>query len=179
MSKKTNDIIANYGDYLEIDISTPKFPDATMLVDTDVWDMHDGGRVGAFTGGVRSKYIYARHRVGDKTKLFHHFVLPPSEGKEIDHITHGDMSLIDNRRENIRLVTTSQNAMNRGVRVDSSTGIKGVRWHKSMKRWYAEIRINGKQSFLGGFDNIDLAVEARRKAEREYFGEFAYSGGSK
>jgi len=38
--KRTNDIIEDHGDWLLVDISTPKFPEATMAVDTDVFKEH-------------------------------------------------------------------------------------------------------------------------------------------
>ena len=176
--KTTNDIVEDHGDWLEIDISTPKFPTATMAVDTDVWDRHDGGRVFSAIGGTGSKYICSRYNIDKTARLFHRDVIKSEEN--LDHITHGTMCFIDNRRSNLRVVTDSQNKMNSSVYSNNASGIVGVMLHKKSGKWMARIGINGKYKYLGIFDNIDFAIGARQQAEREYFGEYAYveSGGA-
>jgi hypothetical protein len=173
--KKTNDIIADHGDYLEIDISTPKFPDATMLVDVDVWDTHDGGRVFSMVIRKTQKYICAQYNRNHRGFYFHRDVI---DCREVDHINHGTLSFIDNRRSNLRSVTSSQNGMNKSVYSSSKIGIAGVNWDKDHGMWRVKINISGKSTHLGYFDNIEIAIGVRQQAEREYYGEFAY-GGSK
>jgi hypothetical protein len=48
---------------------------------------------------------------------------------------------------------------------DNTTGIKGVVWHKSRKKWQAQIQINKKHMFLGRFDSFEDAIKARKEAE--------------
>jgi hypothetical protein len=175
--KLTNEILEDHGDWLLLDISTDKYPDATMLVDTDVWNNHDGGRVRA-NAATGMSYIYARYD-GGKTTLFHCEVIDCEEGHEVDHIQHGTMSFVDNRISNLRSVTSSQNSMNRAIQSNNTSGIIGVVWDKAMGKWRSLIQIDKKLIHLGLYDNIDFAVAARQQAERKYFGEFAYNGGSK
>lgn len=52
---------------------------------------------------------------------------------------------------------------------NSKSGIKGVSWDKSRQKWSAEIKIYGTKHFLGRFDTIEKAVEARKQAEEKYF----------
>ena len=177
-SKFTNEIIEDHGDWLLVDISTPKFPDATMAVDTDVFDAREGGRVYALCS-EGSKYIYARYANKRRIFLTHRDVIHVPVGMLIDHITHGTMSFIDNRRCNLRLATRSQNNINQGLRNDNTSGSKGVMWHKENKKWVVGIKVDGKKLHLGCFEDIDDAIKARKQAEEKYFGEFAYYGGEK
>ena len=176
--KYTNEIIEDHGDWLLVDISTPKFPDATMAVDTDVFDAHEGGRICTFHE-EKSKYIYARYANKGMKFFFHRDVIDVPDGIEIDHISHGTMSFIDNRRCNLRMATHRQNSMNQGLRRNNNSGINGVSWFKRNKKWVARIRVNGKELYLGIFKDINDATEARRRAEEKYHGEFAHDGGLK
>lgn len=87
---------------------------------------------------------------------------------EIDH-ANGIKS--DNRIANLREATRSQNMSNkRGVR--SSSGFRGVFWHKKAKRWQAHIRVNGTRINLGLFDNAQEASAVYTAAAEKYFGAF-------
>ena len=86
---------------------------------------------------------------------------------------HMDCNPFNNRKENLRFATKSQNSVNRSKQKNNTSGIMGVYWHKRDEVWVARIGINGKQVNLGYFiDKID-AIRTRLKAEKEYFGEFA------
>jgi hypothetical protein len=82
---------------------------------------------------------------------------------QIDHI-NGDRT--DNRIVNLRAVSREENARNRKVPKNSSTGIIGVT--KEGGKWRAHIRIGGKKINLGRFENFDDAVCARKKANAHY-----------
>lgn len=84
---------------------------------------------------------------------------------EIDHI-NGVRD--DNRIENLRLVTKSENQRNSKLRKDSSSGIPGVGFHKQAGKWAARININGKRKRLGLFDSFEDAAKARHEAEILY-----------
>jgi len=176
--KYTNEIIEDHGDWLLVDISTPKFPDATMAVDTDVFDAHEGGRIRA-SWSRSHNYIYAMYTHKRCFFSFHRDAIDVPDGMEVDHITHGTMSFIDNRRCNLRSATRSQNSINKPTPITNTSGVKGVSWYRRDKKWYARIKANGKQQHLGSFEDINDAIEARRRAEEKYHGEFAHDGGLK
>ena len=80
---------------------------------------------------------------------------------DIDHI-NGDKT--DNRPENLRLVTKSQNLRNMRIPSDNKSGYIGVFWVGRINKWTAQIRHNGKAIHLGYFSTLDEAVAARRAA---------------
>jgi len=174
--KRTNDIIEDHGDWLLVDISTHKHPDATMAVDTDVFKEHKGRRIGAaHSRGGCGGCIYARYTYNKKTCLFHRDVINAGD-LYIDHIDPTTETFVDNRRRNLRAVTHSQNMQNRRKHSNNTSGVPGVRWEKRNEKWRASITINRKKKHLGYFDNIIFAIGARQQAERELFGEYTFGG---
>ena len=59
---------------------------------------------------------------------------------------------------------------------NNKCGIKGVSLDKRNNKYSARIMVNGKNIFLGYFEDKEKAKESRNKAEQKYFGEFAYKG---
>lgn len=90
--------------------------------------------------------------------------------KEIDHI-NGIRS--DNRWENLRLASKSQNKQNVKLSSRNTSGFKGVSWSRQNKKWIAQIAANGCKIHLGGFDTKELAYEAYCLAAGKLHGEFA------
>ena len=70
---------------------------------------------------------------GCRYKSIHRLVMNTPKGMHIDHINGNGL---DNRKENLRLCTPSQNAMNKRLRYDSSSGFKGVQYDLIQKRKY-------------------------------------------
>lgn len=91
-------------------------------------------------------------------------------GKNCDH---KDRNTFNNRKENLREATFSQQSMNRNKSKNNTSGFTGVTWHKTQQAWMARININKKRVILGYFNNKTDAVIARLQAEAKYYGEFA------
>lgn len=91
---------------------------------------------------------------------------------DIDHINH-DRS--DNRIENLRLATRSENVHAQRILPRNTSGYRGVHWSKEDKRWIAQIKIGGKGYHIGSFQNPEDASAAYQAASAKHFGEFAYS----
>lgn len=83
---------------------------------------------------------------------------------EIDHV-NGIRS--DNRIQNLRKVTKSLNQRNASIRRDNVSGVSGVNWVASKRRWVARIWDGSHHKYLGQFRRIEDAAVARAKAERE------------
>ncbi len=92
-------------------------------------------------------------------------------------IDHKDRNKLNNRLDNLRIATRSQNGINSKLSVQNTSGSKGVTWGKDKNRWRAYIVVNHKLIHLGHYRFKEHATNARLKAERKYFGEFASSNG--
>ena len=86
-------------------------------------------------------------------------------------IDHEDRNQENNRWKNLREATQLQNSKNRSIARNNKTGVTGVSIFND--RFRASIRIDTKRIHLGLFDTVKEAAKVRRKAEKEYFGEFA------
>jgi len=107
-----------------------------------------------------------------KSIRMHRLIIEHGLGRElqknefIDHINHDPL---DNRRENLRLVSNRQNQQNKKQKTTSK--YPGVSWHKRNKRWIAQISLNGRNKFLGTFIDEGEAAKAYECACRELVGE--------
>lgn len=91
-------------------------------------------------------------------------------------IDHKDNDKANNRIENLRIATNSQNHINKGLQRNNTSGFKGVIWDRSCNKWRARIKVNGVNKYIGVFNDAAAAGAARMDAERKMFGEFAYKG---
>lgn len=123
-----------------------------------------------FLDGKHGNYVVANYK--ETTVKFHRIVMKVTDSKiDIDHINH---DTTDNRKENLRVVSRSQNNANIGLRKHNTSGCTGVAWHSTRKQWISRISYNNKCIFLGWFNDYEEAVKARKEAEEKYFGEYSY-----
>jgi hypothetical protein len=115
---------------------------------------------------INSK-IYRAHRLA----WFYCFQDWPTNS--IDHI-NGIRS--DNRLDNLREVTYTQNSYNTRAHIDSATKVKGVYFNKLNNNYRAQIRYNGKTISLGSFKTVEEASTAYNKKAVELHGEFYNTG---
>jgi hypothetical protein len=101
---------------------------------------------------------------------------PKKDKREAEH---RNGKTLDNRNCNLRVSSRSQNEANKGVRRDSETGVKGVRFHKYKGEWTGRysvrIRYWGKEIFLGMCDTLEEGAAMYAEAARLLFGKFARS----
>lgn len=128
---------------------------------------------GSLAGSVNAKghvnlqvdgKMYAAHQV---VYLMHHGHIP-------DEIDHGNRVKTDNRIENLRSATSSQNKGNIGLLRTNQSGYRGVSLNSRSGKWHAQIKIGGKQTYLGRFDTPEQAALRYNEAARQHFGEFAF-----
>lgn len=116
-------------------------------------------------------YAHRKIRIkGKDIKIYMHRFIIGVINKEIDHINGNG---IDNRKENLRIVTHRQNLMNAKKRTDNTSGFKGVSYSKYHKKFRAYIKSNNKQIFLGYFNTPQEAHLAYIIKAKELFREFA------
>jgi len=134
-----------------------------------IWNKRFAGReAGSLTKrGYRVVEIYRRaykvHRVAFKMATGDE---PPAQ---IDHI-NGDHS--DNRFANLRPATSSENCANKAVQRNSTTGVKGVTYHKRERGYVARVQLRGRSHYVGVFKTLDAAKAARDAKALELHGEF-------
>lgn len=88
-------------------------------------------------------------------------------------VEHRDNNARNDKLENLREATQSQNMANIEVTKRSKSGVKGVFWNASRRKWQVYITKDYKTRYIGSFISITDAEEARIKASQELFGEFA------
>lgn len=87
-------------------------------------------------------------------------------------VDHKDTIRSNDRWDNLRLVTPSQNSGNAKISKVNKTGFKGVCYFERDKRYFAYIRAGGRQVHLGSFDTAEEAALAYAKASTELHGEY-------
>jgi len=136
---------------------------------------------------------------GSNGCYIHRLVMGFPEGMDVDHINGNGL---DNRKENLRVCSRSQNSMNKKLRSDSTTGYKGVykrkptvhrkkyvskrtgevtyhEWTNNYKNKPYVTRVGipgtyGKKKTVGSFATAEEAAQAYNDYVIKEFGEFAY-----
>ena len=98
-------------------------------------------------------------------QYLHRLICNAQKGMVVDHINRDPL---DNRRQNLRLVTTQQNSWNR---IGVGGGFKGVGKHKY--GFCARLTVNGKNLHLGFYKSAVDAAKKYDEAAKHYFGQFA------
>lgn len=116
------------------------------------------------------KYYAARSLSGD-ILMMHNVILPVRRGLEVDHI---DGDGLNNRKNNLRPATHSQNQKNR-KKQKSKSGFKGISLDKryTNKKWRVYINSNGKRINCGGYATQEDAARIYDEAAKKYHGDFA------
>jgi hypothetical protein len=102
--------------------------------------------------------------------MMHRFILGLSPEVLCDH---NDGNGLNNRRNNLRPATSGQNAMNRRVRSNNTSGYRGVTWYQATRKWNASLMCHGKRHHLGYFTDKVAAARAYDEAAVAFFGAFA------
>lgn len=129
------------------------------------WCITDGYAVRETTGSHKTRRQLRMHCVILERMLGRK--LEP--GEECDH---KDLNRLNNRRDNLRLATHSQNKHNRGKFRNNKSGCAGVHWSTDDQKWRVRIAVNGKRLSLGFFDDIEEAKAVRQAAVLKYHGDF-------
>jgi hypothetical protein len=104
--------------------------------------------------------------------LLHHIIVLWMTGelpKEVDHVNRDGL---DNRWNNLRVATSSENACNKRRYKNNKSGYKGVAFRKDAGRWCAYVNVNGKRTYLGLFLSAEGAAVARERAATKLHGRF-------
>lgn len=112
--------------------------------------------------GIR-EYISIKKKAYFSHRLAWLYMTGSFPNKDIDHINGIP---IDNRFCNLRDVTVIENARNKRMQNDNTTGVTGVSWNKEKKKWKAYINLKNKNIHIKYESSFFEAVCARKSAER-------------
>lgn len=149
----------------------------TALVDDEDYEQVAQYKWGPHVG-KRKRYAITtvydeKYRRGRKNILMHRLILGLTDPTVfVDHKNHNGL---DNRKENLRIATRSQNQRNsRKPKRATSSKYKGVWWNVKYNRWEAQITVGkGKTRYIGRFTSEDDAAYAYDVTAIEIYGEFA------
>lgn len=123
------------------------------------WNTRRAGKE-AFTS--LTSFGYVQGSIFNKKYSGHHIVWALYHGRWPEHqIDHINGIRHDNRIENLRDVPQSENVKNSKLSSNNTSGICGVTWDKSRKKWFAYGKAGGPMKNLGRYDCIGLAIKAR------------------
>ena len=121
----------------------------------------------AFTSDDGDGYLLGT--IHGKSYKAHRVIVCLMSGKwppnEVDHI-NGIRD--DNRWENINPATQSENSRNTKMRIDNTSGITGVCWHKASKNYIAQIHSNVGKRICKYFSTKEEAIAQRKAWERDF-----------
>lgn len=115
----------------------------------------------------RARKVYA---VANPGRYLHRMLIGAQRGQIVDHI---DGNSLNNRADNLRIVTPSQNRANSRKDRDNRSGYKGVYFEKSCRRWVAQIAHQGRKYYLGVFREKRRAAMAHDRAAIAIHGQHA------
>lgn len=165
-----------HNDYYEMIIDSPKFGYFKILFDKDDYEIvkehtwfiskcwnKNSNLTPIFYPTTSIKIAKGKR----KNVMMHRMLTNPPKGKVVDH---RDSNSCNNRKENLRVCTQSQNRQNyKGKNPNNTSGHIGVTWNKREEKWMAHVRVSWKFKNLGYYDDIMDAVAARKAGEEKYF----------
>lgn len=146
-------------------IEIPLTQGKVAIVDNEDYELVSHYKWCAAKSNNGKVYYAVSNTLGPQTKM--HILIMGKKG--IDHKS-GDG--LDNRRENLRIATISQNQANYASRGGASSH-RGVHWRKDRQAWIARIKVSNKWIYLGYFKDEVEAAKAYNEGALKYFGEFA------
>jgi len=143
------------------------------------WKVNRRGtaNAGSIAGSVtKDGYIYVR--VGQKQYPGHRIAWFLHYGQQPEgNLDHRDNNPANNRINNLRLATSKENNQNVGKTSRNTSGVKNVYWNQNA--WIVRLRVNGKITYFGRFQNLFEAREHAIEMRGLHHGEFANHGDSR
>lgn len=124
-------------------------------------DKDDYDKVKDIKWGMNHEYVSTK--LNGKEMKLHRFIINARPDQIVDHINRNKL---DNRKKNLRFLSSRENVINTGLRSNNTSGCTGVFIERGM--WHAIIIVNKKRIDLGFYDNFDDARLARKQAEYVY-----------
>lgn len=161
--------IKNYSDYKISNfgrVKSIKYGKERILKQQKQWNGYWVVPVRELINGKTKKKILKIHR------LVAAAFVPNDDVENKNVIDHINKNREDNSIQNLRWVTYSQNNQHKMKQCNNTSGVSGVGWDKRSKKWVVRIMVEGIHKNLGLFEDKEDAINVRKQAEEDYFGEF-------
>lgn len=126
--------------------------------------------------GTKNSRGYFQVGMNGKLYLIHRIIFKMHNGYLPQYLDHIDTNRENNRIENLRPATSSENHHNASKRTDNKSGVKGVCWDKRRSKWRASCHLNGVQYCAGLYDSIEEAKKQLEVFRKSKHGSFANNG---
>ena len=140
-----------------------------------IFNTRDAGQCAGSLAKAECGHISFRVKINQRVYPAHRVVFALATGRDPFplEVDHKDRNPQNNHPENLRVATRSENASNKGIQSNNTSGQRGVTRCKRTSKWMAQIGKDNKNLFLGRFDLIEDAIAARLSAEKEIHGSFS------
>lgn len=88
-------------------------------------------------------------------------------------IDHQDRDKTNDIWDNLRDISRSENALNRDLQANNTSGVRGVHWDVNKQKWAVQVKDGGFNHYCGRYDSLDEAVAVRDSVALELHGDFA------
>lgn len=134
------------------------------------FDLEDYNRIKDYCWGYSGIDGYITTSVNNKGICMHRLIMNCPSDMEVDHIYHVHH---DNRKSQLRIVTSTQNMINKDLQSNNTSGVRGVSWNKNRQTWRAGLTYKLK-TISKSFKFKKDAIAFRKMLEIKYFGEYTF-----
>lgn len=143
--------------------------DIQKLIDLN-WHWHVSYKKNSQSWYVEAS-VYRGNGQINKTYYLHKVLTGAVLGQYVDHKNN---NTLDNRKDNLRVTENKKNTRNRKSKnSNNKSGYRNVSWNSREDCWIVQLQINGKNTILDKFNDVDEAGVFAEKMRKEYYGEFA------
>jgi hypothetical protein len=149
-------------------------PDQNALL--EVFEYKDGAlywRKNGKKAGTRHHTGYTQISFQRSSYNAHRLIFLMQHGWLPEVIDHIDGDRANDKIENLRPASWSQNLQNMQIRPTNKSGHKNVSWCNARRKWVVQLSIDGHQTNLGRFEDLELADLVATEARAKYHGAFA------
>lgn len=134
------------------------------------WKEYKKGRRKDLLAGTINNRGYVKITINGKQLYAHRIVWimhngDIERGMEIDHINHNKE---DNRIENLRLVSRSENAKNLSKASNNKTGFTDVFFSCKRNKYFTSVKVDNNHIFGGWHNSIESAISSRNEILAKY-----------